>query len=120
MGYIAHDVVIATTQDYREGGSPDIDAFRLSMPEEFRHLVIGPIETAVNGTKCYVFLPDGSKEGWDMSDEGDVWRERFKALFRFAYDDDSSPDDVISVRFGGDCKYDGGAVLTVDWPKDTL
>ena len=116
MGYIAHDAVLVVTQDYREGGLPDMDAFRDSMPEHFRHLVIGPIPTAVNGDTLYAFLPDGSKEGWSGSDLGDEWRERFKALFRFAYSDGSSPDDVVSVRFGGDFGYEFGARVATDWP----
>lgn len=100
MGYIAHDAVIVTTADFRPGGLPDMDAFRESMPEEFRRLVIGPIDTAVNMTKCYVFLPDGSKEGWATSYEGDEWREKFCALFN------GSPDDVVAIRFGGDFAYE--------------
>lgn len=116
MGYIAHDAVIVVTEDYREGGLPDMDAFRASMPEHFRHLVIGPVQTVANGSTCYVFLPDGSKEGWVDSDLGDEWRRRFKELFRLAYDDGSSPDDVVSVRFGGDYGSEVGATLTVDHP----
>lgn len=116
MGYVAHDAVLVTTETYREGGLPDIDAFRAEMPEEFRRLVIGPVQTAVNGTVCYAFLPDGSKEGWPQSDEGDLWRGRFKALFRFAYDDGSSPDDVVEVRFGADFGCENEPRVTAVWP----
>jgi hypothetical protein len=117
VGYIAHDAVIVTTEDFRPGGLPDMEEFRASMPEHFRHLVIGPVETAVNGTKAYVFLPVGSKEGWADSALGDEWREKFKALFRLAHDNVSTPDDVVSIRFGGDFGSEVGATLTVDWPR---
>jgi hypothetical protein len=100
MGWIAHDAVLVATETWRPGGLPDIDAFRAEMPEEFRQLVIGPVKGAVNDTVFYVFLPDASKEGWDTSDTGDEWRDRFRALFTYQYEDGSSPDDVVSVRFG--------------------
>lgn len=116
MGYVAHDAVLVTTETYRAGGLPDMDAFRAEMPPEFRQLVIGPVETAINGTVCYAFLPDGSKEGWGHSDQGDLWRERFKALFQFAYDDGSSPDDVIEVRFGADYGYENEPRVAAIWP----
>lgn len=102
MGYIAHDAVIATTSDARPGGLPNVEAFRASLPEDFRALVIGPIAGVVNGYYSYVWLPDGSKEGWSDSDKGDEYRAAFVALFDQVYDDGSSHDDVVEIRFGGD------------------
>ena len=116
MGYVRHDAVIVTTEDFREGGLPDIDAFRASLPEEWRRLVIGPVETAVNGTLVYVFLPDGSKEGWNDSDFGVMVREQFRSLFQMQYDDGSSADDVVTVSFGADYGIEVGARVSVDWP----
>ncbi|MFJ1539248.1 hypothetical protein ACIODS_11965 [Micromonospora chalcea] len=105
MGYIAHDAIIVTTGDHRPGGLPDIDAFRASLPPEFRHLVIGPVPSAVNGYVSYVFLPDGSKEGWKMSDDGDEYRAQFAALFSERYADGSTSDDWVAVRYGGAAEY---------------
>jgi hypothetical protein len=109
MGYIAHDAVIVTVSNYKPELMPDVSAFIESMPEEFRHLVVGPIGSAVNSFVTWFFAPDGSKEFWDTSDLGDGWRRKFIDLFRFAYEDGSSPFDVVSVRFGGDfgCEFDG-------------
>lgn len=95
MGYIAHDAVIATMHF---GEAPDIDAFRKSLPDEFRHLVIGPIASVVNDHPSFAFLPDGSKEGWGDSDLGDEFRQQFIELFRHV----EGRADVVSVRFGGD------------------
>jgi hypothetical protein len=117
MGWIAHDAVLVATETFRPGGLPDIDAFRAEMPEEFRQLVIGPVEGAANGTVYYVFLPDGSKEGWDTSDEGNEWRKRFRDLFTYQYEDGSSPDDVVSVRFGGDFARDHAPKITDLFPN---
>jgi hypothetical protein len=102
MGYMAHDAVIVTTADHRPGGLPDIEAFRQSIDPRFRHLVVGPVPSMINGYVSYAFLPDGSKEGWDASNCGDEIREAFKALFRQLYEDGSSTDHLIHVRFGGD------------------
>lgn len=110
MGYTRHNAVIVTAADYAmEGGvglppAPDVEAFRQSLPEGWRHLVVGPVHSVVNSYQSFAFLPDGSKEGWDTSDEGDAYRQRFIDLFSFAYVDGSTPFDVLvmDARFGGD------------------
>jgi hypothetical protein len=108
MGYMAHDAVIITISGYVQGQGklPDVEGFRESLPEEWRPLVIGPVQGLVNGYLTCVFLPDGSKEGWDISNRGDEYREQFAALFAFRYEDGSSPFDVVHVRFGGDERYE--------------
>ena len=118
MGYVRHDAVIVTTEDFREGGLPDIEAFKQTLPEEWRRLVIGPVESVVNGTFSYAFLPDGSKEGFPESAEGEEYREAFRALFRTVYEDGSSPDDVVTLSYGDDYGWDHGATVTVDWPPE--
>ncbi|WP_446458702.1 hypothetical protein [Streptomyces rochei] len=102
MGRIVHDAVIITTTDFRPGGLPDIEDFRQSLPEHFRPLVIGPIPAALNGYVSYAFLPDGSKEGWFASDDGDEYRARFAALFNHQYEDGSTHDEAVAIRFGND------------------
>jgi hypothetical protein len=120
MGYIAHDAVIVVTQDFRDGGLPDIEAFRQSLSVELRPLVIGPIESAINNSWIYAFLPDGSKEGWTLSDDADEARGRFKDLFRFTYEDNSSPDDWVHVRFGGDELHEVGNHIVESHPSGEL
>lgn len=106
MGRIVHDAIVVTTADYRPGGLPDIDAFRDSLPEGFRELVIGPIPAPLNSYVSYAFLPDGSKEGWGASGEGDDYRAQFAALFDQQYDDGSTHDDVVAISYGGDLRYE--------------
>lgn len=110
MGYIAHDAVLVTVNGYILDGyvqdgpeMPDVDAFRDSLPAEFRPLLIGPVQSAINHYVHYVFLPDGSKEGWPESSAGDEYRD---SLFSFCYEDGSSPFDVVRVRYGGDERYE--------------
>lgn len=102
MGYIKHDSVLVVVNDYVPGQMPDVEAFRQSLPEEWRPLVVGPIPAVVNGYVTYAFLPDGSKEGWPPSDRGDEYRNAFVELFDHGYRDGSSPFEVTRVRHGGD------------------
>lgn len=104
-----HNTVIVTAAGYAMEGkygvtAPDVEAFRESLPEEWRRLLVGPVQSVVNGYLSFAFLPDGSKEGWEDSDLGDEFRQRFIDLFSFAHGDGSSPFDVlvIDARFGGD------------------
>lgn len=114
MGYVAHDVVIVHT--WRDEAADMVDNFRAEMPEELRHLVVGPIPVVVNdGDSYFLFAPDGSKEGWDTSDEADDWREKFIDLFK-VHDDGSPLYDVVAVRFGGDYGYEVGAAITYVQP----
>ncbi len=129
MGYIAHDAVIVTSpspEDFvnaysRIGGpadpAPAVAAFRDSLPEEWRPLVVGPIPQVINGDVTYLFLPDGSKEGWGTSDEGDEYRRQFKAIFSFAYGDGSSPFNLVHVRFGSDHGSEAGGA-SIEYAND--
>jgi hypothetical protein len=100
MGYFRHQAVIAMT--YGDDDQPDVPAFRAGLPEHFARLVIGPIPTVVNVCRLYAFLPDGSKEGWDTSNEGDEHRDAFLALFSRA--------TVMQAAWGDDEPQ-----ISVDW-----
>jgi hypothetical protein len=113
MGYMRHNAIVVVAHGYvfsKEYASPtlpevpDVEAFRASLPAEWRHLVVGPIKSVMNDYVTFVFAADGSKEGWSASDDGNRYRQQFLDMFRFAYDDGSSPFDVLVVdaRFGGD------------------
>ena len=114
MGYIRHEAVIAIVNDWTSiGGQDEVQAFRdlkAQMPEEFQPLLVGPVPHVVNGgsTVAFLYLPDGSKEGWADSDTGDVWRDRFLALCRsLRY------PEFAHLRVGGD---DGGAEVLAGTP----
>lgn len=110
MGYIAHDAVIVTgPADY---DSARIESFREALPEKFRHLLVGPIRSAVNSYATWIFAPDGSKEGWDDSDECEALRKAFVDLFRPESPWDGSAFDVVSVRYGGDYSVECGVSAT--------
>lgn len=106
MGYVMHDAVIATTSEHRPGGLPDVAAFRESLPEEWRQLVIGPILSITNGYFTYAFLSDGSKYGWETDTQGGEYRSRFAAMFQQRFEDGSTADDVVALGYGRDFRYD--------------
>lgn len=57
----------------------------------------------VNGSQSFFIPPDGSKERWPESDEGDAQREEFKEFLRAQlYNDASSPLAWCEVKYGGD------------------
>lgn len=102
MGYMKHEAVIVTmSQDL--DGHPDLAAFTSSMPPKYQQLIRGPFPGIVNNYVTWIFVPDGSKEHWEESDDSDLWRDRFIGLW---------PNDKVSmvhVTFGGDYGADYGA-----------
>ncbi len=83
MGYIRHHAIVVTGQHERisEARQAAVDAGCRLVSE-----VIGP---GINATSSFLVAPDGSKEGWRDSDEGDAARERFiewlRGQYRFAW-----------------------------------
>lgn len=118
MGYTMHTAVLVSTYEFRKGGLPDMDAFRESLPEEWRPLVIGPIHGVVNFDVFYAFLPNGSKIGFPEHASGRGYRDRFKKLFT---DTDGKGrgdtyDTIISTDFGGDFATEVGVAVRQEWP----
>jgi hypothetical protein len=97
---VSHDVIVVTTVAFRPGGLPDMDAFRASLPEGIRPLVVGPIPAPLNGYVSYAFLPDGSKDGRDTSITCSEYRARFAALFDQSFTDGDGVEDVVAISFG--------------------
>ena len=71
MGTFYEQMVIVTTDE-----APDeLDAFMVEHPDYFARSA--PLS---NGTINYVMFWDGSKEGWDSSNEADELRKEFLIL----------------------------------------
>lgn len=100
MGYIRHKAIVAATQDFsaigRGDATGDVERFREEMPEEYRKYLVGPVK-GINAYDFWCFLPDGSKEGWDYSNEVQEWRERFASLLASTY-----PSEFVGIAFGAD------------------
>ncbi len=82
MGTIYHDAIIVTTynaiaSEYcAPGERQHLDA-AIAKAREIGLSVIGPDPVETNGTQTFCICPDGSKEGWGTSNEGDRMREEF-------------------------------------------
>ena len=74
MGYLRRHAIVVTGDDYKE--SADILAAHAKATEIFPWVSeICPPQ--VNGERSFYIPPDGSKEGWGESDEGDKRRDAF-------------------------------------------
>lgn len=97
MGYIAHHAIIVT--------SCMEDKLSLAHKEASKIFSnVSPICTAyINGYLTFMIPPDGSKEGWRDSLEGDMRREKFLEWVRNQmYPDGSNSLECVEVRYGGD------------------
>lgn len=59
------------------------------------------LKASINQERTFYVLPDGSKEGWSESIEGDRRREKIiEYLKSLAYDDGSSPVVWVELYYG--------------------
>jgi len=100
MGYIRHNAIIVTGSknscyNLEDGEGPLSKAHALAK-SMFGDIcpVTEIVDNKTNGYSHFMVAPDGSKEGWDTSDEGDVLRERFICGL--------DQVDYIEVEYGGD------------------
>lgn len=97
MGYMRHNAILVTSYDEERIQTAHMQAIALQMNAS----EIG--RTHVNGYCHFTILPDGSKEGWEDSDEGDRQRDAFVAwLDGQRLDDGVSPFAWAEVQYGDD------------------
>jgi len=108
MGYIAHNAIVVTSWNSDSIEAAACFARNLGMT------VLGPSAEAVNGYRSILVCPDGSKEGWQPSDEGDERRAGLREwMHSQAYSDGSSPLEWVEVRYGSDDRT--AAVTNTAW-----
>lgn len=91
MGTIQHDAVLVETGD---ANLKAIKKFRKKLPKELGDILQGPYWGS-NGSRFYVWFPDGSKEGWEQSNLANEWRWKFVELvLALEY------TEVVSVGWG--------------------
>jgi hypothetical protein len=96
MGYIKHDAIVVTSfgERYLEPARRKADALGLPVTEI--------VTSHTNGYVSFLIAPDGSKEGWDASDAGDVARASWK---EWAHEQRKSEDlfiDWVHLSYAGD------------------
>ena len=95
MGVINHDCIIATTwckesmeRLIASAKNWGIEPLIVTPPNQFGYLTA-------------LLPPDGSKEGWSDSNNGDTMRNSFIFLLEtFNYEDDSNPFSWVEVSYG--------------------
>lgn len=95
MGYIRHNAIICT------GEAERLKRAFIKAAEIFGNSCVNltsPSPAGMNGTCSFLVAPDGSKEGWTDSDEGDRLRELFVAWLA----EEGPLIDYIEVEYGGD------------------
>ena len=114
MGYERHHAIIVTGVD-----TPAIEAawqearslFEHYRPADWREgdetaflcRVSDMVDSGLNGFDSFFIPPDGSKEGWQHSNDGDDARERFLVYLRQqAYENGSSELHWVCVQYGDD------------------
>lgn len=94
MGYTRHHAIIVTGFD---ANVSSVRNFCKDLGATVSELVASPI----NRWKSFLVVPDGSKEGWAESDEGDKQRIAIvQYLTSLRYEDGSSLLDWIEVQYG--------------------
>jgi hypothetical protein len=97
MGYIRHNAIVVTSWD-----KALLDA-SLAKAKELGLDATEPGKTHVNGYRSFLICPDGSKEGWPESDDGDRARDAFvKWLYAQRHEDNSSSIEWVEVSYGSD------------------
>lgn len=95
MGWIRHHGIIVTSW------GDDVDKLRAAADACFGTGRCVVSDAQMNGYATLLVPPDGSKEGWDESDEGDTARDRFVGWLQSQADEDgSSPYSWVEVEYG--------------------
>ena len=115
MGYMRHHAIVVTSWTEPPDG---LIASAHARAEAILPGLVSPIiPSRINGYSSFFIAPDGSKEGWDESVEGDTQRDELIAwLDAQRYADGSTSLDWIEVQFGDE---EGESVITrhSDEPK---
>lgn len=101
MGYIKHHTIVVTT-----GLDSMMPIAHNKAKEIFATGVSEIIKSNINGYLSFFVCPDGSKEGWQESTEGDERRKVFvEWIQKQAYEDGSNSLSFVEVFYGEDNGY---------------
>ena len=106
MGYHKHHAIIIT--GFLSNRNQELQAihdFALEIG-----CSISPIsEEVINGFQSFVVYPDGSKDGWTSSNEGDERRDKLVELLRMGHIETfyvGGSYDWVEIMYGGDDERD--------------
>ncbi len=103
MGYMRHHAILVTSWDSQK--LREARNFAVTITGE--RLVTRIIDGLVNSQATFVVVPDGSKEGWAESDNGDQWRAHIISWIQNQrYDNGSNVLSWAEVQYGDDDRDD--------------
>lgn len=103
MGYMSHNAIVVTCWDGDRLNALRDELVASAADYKMADLITPIVGPGVNGYCSFLIAPDGSKEGWGASDQGDGFRDAaVAAIERWRYEDGSSPFDYVEVQFGND------------------
>lgn len=112
MGYTLNHAIVITSWNRELLGEAWLKAMeifgstspsRLDPHDDFTKLVSPIMPVVVNGGRSFFIGPDGSKEGWDTSDDADAMRAAFLDWCEEQrYEDGSSSLKWCELILGGD------------------
>lgn len=113
MGYMCYHAIVVTDSGYGdfiiEAHAVATALFRSEVIQRDTYsadkaAMVSPILLApINGHRSFFIAPDGSKEGWDISKNGNTARAKFREYLRsLEYADGSTPLKWVEVQYGDD------------------
>lgn len=111
MGVVIHHAIVVTSRD---------EYTKEARVQAVRCCGVGSVtnvtERMVNGVSSFMVAPDGSKEGWAESDQGEAQRATFIAwLNRQRWCDGSTPYAWVLIEYGERHQREGAAVVDHAW-----
>lgn len=101
MGVIKHSAIVVTGYEeaIKHAYHKALHVFTDAFPSLTKGILVSEIVKGVkNGTHSFFIAPDGSKEGWESSNRGDVAREKFVEWLK-----ETNEVYFVEVMFGEDC-----------------
>lgn len=93
MGYMRHNAIVVTSWNSEAIEAAACRARTLGLT------VLGPSAALMNGYKSMMVCPDGSKEGWENSDQGEKQRAELRDWLR-----ERSNLEWVEIAYGNsDC-----------------
>lgn len=97
MGYMRHNAIVVTSWN------TDVIEAAACRARNIGLTVIGPSAALINGYRTMLVCPDGSKECWEESDQGDRRRADFRDWMNAQrHEDGSSSLEWTEIAYGSD------------------
>jgi len=96
MGYIRHDAILVTHWNEDFVVESHEKAIQLGLP------CSNIVESIINGYTSFLIAPDGSKEGWPDSSEGDIARNLWIEWAQEKLKEREYFVDWVHISYGGD------------------